>query len=221
MSIITCSDCGNKISDAARFCIYCGKPIPGNTPKKKNRKVGFLLGMGILCCPVIFAWFTLRSGYSTAVRAVTFAWFSFLMLFISAMGIDSESKQETNAASFSSIVNNMKDVVYEIPQFSTTAHDIASAYNENAVAADAKFKGKRFRVVGVITDINTNILANPYLVLDGGVNGFSDPQFDFDKSDISAFTHLRKTMHVTLICTGQGDIVKTPMSDNCSMEAAQ
>ena len=65
------------------------------------------------------------------------------------------------------------------------------------------------------------MLGNPYLVLDGGVNVFSDPQFDFDKSDISTFTHLRKSMLVTLICTGQGDIVKTPMSDNCSMEKAE
>jgi hypothetical protein len=115
----------------------------------------------------------------------------------------------------------MNNVVYEVPKFSTTAQDIAAAYNGDVVAADMKFKGKRFRVNGVITNINNNMLGNPYLVLDGGVNVFSDPQFDFDKSDISTFTHLRKSMLVTLICTGQGDIVKTPMSDNCSMEKAE
>jgi hypothetical protein len=221
MAIISCSDCGNKISDAARFCIYCGKPLPGNLPKINGRKVGLLLGAGILLFPIIFSWFTLRKGYSTTVRAVTFAWLSFVLLFVLAMGDGSASRQEISAKSFSSMLNSMKNVVYEVPQFSTSAQDIAVAYNEDAVAADMKFKGKRFRVNGVITNINNNILGNPYLVLDGGVNVFSDPQFDFDKSDISTFTHLRKSMLVTLICTGQGDIVKTPMSDNCSMEKAE
>jgi len=221
MAIISCSDCGNKISDAARYCIYCGKPLPGNLPKTKGRKVGLLLGVGILLLPIIFSWFTLRSGYSTAVRAVTFAWLSFVLLFVVAMGGSSESRQEIGAKSFSSILNSMNNVVYEVPKFSTTAQDIAAAYNGDVVAADMKFKGKRFRVNGVITNINNNMLGNPYLVLDGGVNVFSDPQFDFDKSDISTFTHLRKSMLVTLICTGQGDIVKTPMSDNCSMEKAE
>ena len=221
MAIISCSECGSKVSDAARFCIYCGMPNPGKYQKTKNTKVGFLLGIGILFLPFVFSWFTLRNGYSTVVRAIAFAWLSFVFLFILVNRDNIESRREKNAPSISSMVNRMKSVVVEVPQFSTTAFDIASAYKENTTTADMKFKGKRFRVTGVIHDINTNILGNPYLVLDGGINVFSDPQFDFDKSEISTFAHLRKSMHVTLICTGQGDIVKTPMSDNCSMEAAQ
>jgi hypothetical protein len=221
MAIVTCSDCGNKISDAARFCIYCGKPISNNSGTTKKRKVGFLFGAGILFFPFIFSWFTLRKGYSTTLRAISLAWLSFVLLFVLAIGNDAESRRDKMSPSFSSIVNSVNGVGDEAPQFSTTASDIASAYHEDAVAAGMKFKGKRFRVIGIIKDINKNILANPYLVLDGGDNIFSDPQFDFDKSEIPSFAHLRKAMRVTLICTGQGDIVKTPIADNCLMEKAQ
>src|SRR5271157_1783695 len=221
MAIISCRECDNKVSDAARFCIYCGMPDPGKRLKANNTKVGFLLGLGILFFPFIFTWFTLRNGYSAVARAVAFAWLSFVFLFILVNRDNPAFRQAAMDPSISSMANRMKSVVVEIPQFSTTATDMAWAYKENTVAADTKFKGKRFRVIGTINDINPNFLGNPFLVLDGGVNAFSDPQFDFDKSDLSTFAHLHKAMRVSLICTGQGDIVKTPLSDNCSMEAAQ
>jgi hypothetical protein len=41
-----------------------------------------LLGIGIFLMPYIFAWFTLRSGYSTRVRAVSIGWAAFVILFI-------------------------------------------------------------------------------------------------------------------------------------------
>lgn len=38
------------------------------------RKVGVRLGIGILLLPIVFAWFTLKKGYSTLARAVSFIW---------------------------------------------------------------------------------------------------------------------------------------------------
>jgi len=51
-----------------------------------------------------------------------------------------------------------------------SAYDLASAYDQNTVAADQRFKGKRFKVTGTVVDINTDFLDRPYLVLDGRVN---------------------------------------------------
>jgi hypothetical protein len=45
-----------------------------DTMQYQNKKVGFLLGLGILLFPLIFAWFTLRQGYSTFARVVSFVW---------------------------------------------------------------------------------------------------------------------------------------------------
>lgn len=44
-----------------------------------ERKVGLLLGAGIFFFPYIFAWFTLREGYSQVARTVSFAWLGLIV----------------------------------------------------------------------------------------------------------------------------------------------
>lgn len=98
-----------------------------------------------------------------------------------------------------------------------TAREIAVAYDENTVAADKQFKGKEFKVSGTVVDINTDLFGNPYVTLRGGVNEFMEPQFAFDKDDSEQLAKLKKGSRVTMICTGNGDIAKTPMSDTCTI----
>lgn len=40
----------------------------------QTRKVSLLLGVGIFIIPIVFAWFTLRKGYSTTSRVLSFGW---------------------------------------------------------------------------------------------------------------------------------------------------
>ncbi|MBP1469228.1 DUF4236 domain-containing protein [Acinetobacter nosocomialis] len=47
-----------------------------------NRSVSFLLGFGIFWMPYIFAWFTLRSGYSSTARWISFIWMVFVLLIV-------------------------------------------------------------------------------------------------------------------------------------------
>lgn len=94
-----------------------------------------------------------------------------------------------------------------------TAAELASAYDENTVAADQKFKNKKFKVIGTIVSINTDFFGDPYLALRGGVNQFMEPKFRFAKSDASQIAALKKGVQVKLLCVGKGDIAKTPMSD--------
>jgi hypothetical protein len=56
----------------------------------EQKKVGFLLGVGILLFPLIFAWFTLRQGYSTFARVVSFVWLilSICFAFMSTNNMD-------------------------------------------------------------------------------------------------------------------------------------
>ena len=46
-----------------------------------TRKVGIGLGIGIFLAPYIFAWFTLRSGYSAIARAVSFIWLAVIVVY--------------------------------------------------------------------------------------------------------------------------------------------
>lgn len=44
------------------------------------RKVSFLLGLGILVFPYFCVWFTLKKGYSTFSRCISFSWLAFLII---------------------------------------------------------------------------------------------------------------------------------------------
>ena len=48
-------------------------PLP-NTPVVAQGRMTFLLGVGIFFMPYIFAWFTLRDGYSVISRVMSFVW---------------------------------------------------------------------------------------------------------------------------------------------------
>ncbi|QKV52375.1 OB-fold protein [Comamonas antarctica] len=98
-----------------------------------------------------------------------------------------------------------------------TATEMVKAYEANTIAADQQFKGKKFKVTGTIGDINTDIMGNPYLVLRASGNPFNQPQFSFDKGASAQLANVTKGSKITLICTGKGDVAKTPMSGSCSI----
>lgn len=94
---------------------------------------------------------------------------------------------------------------------------IAKAYNDNTVAADQLYKGKKLKVQGTVAEISTNIMGDPYLQLRGGVNQFMEPQMHFDKGAADQLAKLKKGQQVTAVCEGSGDIGKTPMLNDCSL----
>lgn len=102
-----------------------------------------------------------------------------------------------------------------LPQY--TAAELARAYEENAVAADAKFKGKRFQVSGTVAEISTDLFGDPAVTLKGGVNQFLEPTFGFDKSQLDAIAKLRKGQKISLACKGMGDVIKAPQSGGCTL----
>lgn len=67
----------NKRSSKRRSAVY-------EDYNNDYRKVGFWLGFGIFFMPYLFVWFTLREGYSTTARVLSFGWFG---LFLFSMSI--------------------------------------------------------------------------------------------------------------------------------------
>ena len=128
---------------------------------------------------------------------------------------EAAQRQEQEAQQAAQKAQEEQQAIAALPE--VTADQIARAYAENTVAADQQFKGKQFKVSGVVTDINTDIMGDPYVTLRGGDNQFMEPHFGFDKSSQDALAKLKKGDKVTLVCTGRGDVAKTPMSDSCSM----
>ncbi len=214
MAIITCLDCNKEMSDAATACPQCGKP---NGKISTSRPVGIFLGIGILFIPIVFAWFTLRKGHSTKSRIISFCW-----LVLSLVVIASGNKSNNNSTESSSSVSSTSKIV-ETPKkeeavLDVTPNELAYAYSDNTIAADQKFKGKIYRVSGMVVDINTDVWGNPYITMQGGDNPFMLPQFKFEKSELAQLANLKKGTRATLVCVGKGDIAKIPMSESCTME---
>ena len=82
------------------------------------------------------------------------------------------------------------------------------------MAADNQYKGRRYKVTGAVDSINTGIGGGIYITMKGG-NPFLQPQFALEDSEKNAAAALKKGQKATLICTGAGDIAKTPMSRKC------
>lgn len=76
MPLIECPDCHNQISDAAPACPKCGRPNDKKTesPPEYKRTISIKLMTGIVIAPIIFSWFTLKKGYSTTARVLSFVW---------------------------------------------------------------------------------------------------------------------------------------------------
>lgn len=188
------------------------------TAPTTKRTVGFLLGIGILLLPIVFAWFLLRKGHSVLARIVGFAWLAICVLAVAAAPSTPPGNRSTSATApaVSSAPAPAVAAAPAEPLKAYTATQVATSYDENTVAADILFKGKRVKVSGRITDINTDFMGNPYLVL-AGSNQFMGPQFKFDKSDMSVMASLKKGTSVQVVCTGKGDVVKTPMFEDCEL----
>jgi hypothetical protein len=48
-------------------------------PESAQRKVGLLLGLGIMLFPYIFSWFLLRDGHSNVSRTISFLWMALVI----------------------------------------------------------------------------------------------------------------------------------------------
>lgn len=218
MALIHCAECDRMASDQAAACPHCGAPIAeqlsslSNVAQSPNgRSVGFGLGLGIFLVPLVFVWFLLRKGHGTASRVIGFAW---LALFL--FGVAGSEKASTRSAATSSSVSQpAKSVAPTAPLQEISAQQLAQAYDRNTVAADQQFKGKRFKVSGVVDSINTDLFGKPYVTLRGGVNQFMQPQFKLGSEHANYAASLQQGMRITLECRGRGDVAKTPMSDEC------
>ena len=177
-----------------------------------SRSVGFWLGVGIFLFPVIFVWFLLRQGHSTTSRVIGFAW---LALMVVAMASGDRPASTPSATSSKQSQPTKVEAPVE-PLIEVSAQQLAQAYDRTTVAADQQFKGRRFKITGTVDSISTDMFGNPYVTLRGGVNQFMEPQFELDEDHANYAAGLQSGLRISLICTGRGDVAKTPMSKDCA-----
>lgn len=84
------------------------------------------------------------------------------------------------------------------------AADLFAAYNENEVAADSKYEGKKLKITGTINNIGTDILDNVYITLDTGEVLYSVQCYFKDGDEEAKVADLKKGDTVTLIGVCEG-----------------
>lgn len=114
-----------------------------------------------------------------------------------------------------SINSNSETSTIPADEFKTTAEEISQQYESNSVLADSIYKGKRFQVSGVISDIRTDLMDHAVIDLKGSANQFLEPQFELNDSEKELAARYNKGEYTLLSCVGAGDIAKTPMNKDC------
>jgi hypothetical protein len=93
-------------------------------------------------------------------------------------------------------------------------------YQRNEVAADNVYKGRSLAVQGVVASINKDFRDKIYIQL-AALNEFESVQAHLDEGNESNAAALQRGQSVSLLCTGGGMIIGSPMLENCSFYDAQ
>lgn len=123
-----------------------------------QRKVGFLLGLGIFFLPFIFSWFTLRRGYSTLAKIIAFCWLGAMIVSIAVQPPQSKQVSSTSPDTKKSVASNNESVS------SIIWSQIDAIYNLKSKTTDIRkeeawksFKGKRVVWSGEVSEISKGL----------------------------------------------------------------
>ena len=193
--------------------------------------LGAGLGWGIFFLPWIFTWFTLRKGHSFISRLLAFSWLAFNIFWISAIssplieGMVTYNKMldttlEMQQAQTATIAENLASSVVETKAKSNKVmkvkiSNMLSAYTNNEVGADSKYKGKRVQVSGLVDSIKKDFLGNLYVTVGTGKT-FEIPQIQafFDDSMTKKLGSLKKGQKITVQCRIDG-LMMNVIAKNC------
>ncbi len=200
-ALISCSDCGHEVSTRAASCPHCGAPVqqtPAANPQASDNPV-IPAPVVVVVLLVLGIWIYAKVGDST-----------------SGPSGDDQTATMANSPTASA------DAGSNGPAFSATVSQIVSAYAANTVAADDKYKNKRFTISGYIDNINTDMMGHAVIELRDGLDddGINDPQATLRDRDKQQAANLTIGQLVALVCVGKGDIVKTPMLGECVIVGA-
>ncbi|WP_122678677.1 OB-fold protein [Pseudomonas viridiflava] len=229
---------GTDLFRMPRYLIVMESEMNEMKVPSSPRKVGIILGILIALMPQFFAWLLLRKGHTKKARLIGFGWMALWMII--SLVLHKPANRDSSASvapavavapaaspaspaevvpvpapapAAKPVAQATAEPVAE-PVKAYTALQVSTGYDENTVAADMLYKDKRVQVTGRILDINTDFMGYPYLIL-AGHNRMLAPQFKFGKSHLSSIAALKKGAEVSVVCTGTGDLAKTPMFNDC------
>jgi len=170
-----------------------------NDNSKTLKKVGLIAGIVIL--PYVFAWFTLRKGYSTGVRAAAFVWLMFCVVAVISDDGQTSSDDQKSTTRIYSISQATKDAVdYQIIDLDDMsfpgririsldilAPEATTREQFSATAAKAAIDIQKKHRADIVT-----VFLNPSEVVIGTGNWYSRAVYAPDKGGYSGKEHGHK-----------------------------
>lgn len=102
------------------------------------------------------------------------------------------------------------------PPLSVTAGKLFRDYQANEVAADNIYKGHRLDVTGSVQSINKDFADGTYVQLRTD-NEFMGVHANLEKSEVAAAAGLARGQQISVVCTGGGMLVGSPILRECQI----
>lgn len=97
-----------------------------------------------------------------------------------------------------------------------SAIQLWNAYQQNEVSADNKYKGRKLAVTGSVSGIKKDVLDDVYITF-SSPNPFLGVMASLHSSIEGQSASFRKGQKITLLCSGSGMILGSPMLSDCML----
>ena len=189
-----CTKCGKETDGKSNFCNYCGATLNNQTSintqqVNRSRKT---------------------TSHSAQVKKKVYQqWWFWVIVVIIGLGIigslgrDTTQTTSSNTSKSNTVQTSSKS---EEEIIELDYNVLYKEYQDNAIAADGKYKGKILQLEGKIEKINREIAGNPFVTFRVGEEySFKDVRLTFKKSEEEKVSKLAKGQTITVKgkCSGQ------------------
>jgi hypothetical protein len=186
MAMANCKECKKEVSTEAKTCPHCGVAAP---VKKKLSTV-------------------------TKVFVGTFFGLIAAVIMIPSNSPATKTAAQPQAQPQLTAPKQQPQPKEEEPTIEVKASALFEEYQSNEARADAIYKGKKLHVIAKLNSIDKDFMDNIVLSL-ATSNEFMPVRATLDDSQKQQAINLNKGTKITLLCTGNGMIVGSPVLDEC------
>jgi uncharacterized protein YecT (DUF1311 family) len=192
MALIKCIECRTEISDKASACVKCGAPVAANHSAKASDVA--IKGLNV---------------FGNLIKVILYGSLaSVLLLVVIGLYYSSNNSEKQRSSPPETVPTESA-----IPVDATRLFD---DYKANEVSADNSYKGRQLAVAGVVQSINKDFSDDTYLAL-ATANEFMPVHADLQQRFIGQAASLVKGQSITVICTGSGMVVGSPILKDCAI----
>lgn len=213
--MIFCSNCGNKLVQTSKFCTSCGVGVASSSYDSTEQNTSSSPLSNTETPPqhkssVLSSVETKKISKKKKILVGVLCFIILYTFYIAFSAIPTSSNEQPNTASASaSPINYIK----------TTATQMINTYKNNEVKADRIFKNNYIEIKGKVSSIDSDISDEAVIHLSSkNEYEFSTVIAKGDKNFQEKAINLDKGQIVTLKCIGGGEVIGSPVLNECKIQ---